>query len=222
MSADCQDFEYAATACKGSPPARLQHLDFNLDGYFLEYFVCWILFPESLLDVSSLHSLVCPVDIPRNHRSIQHLLSASANTLTFVCTLILFLAIALDGAALDLRTLRQLYTLTLDRREYIDDAPRRRCIASDLLFPPPQQQLALVVNVHATWPPPTRVQLAGIDRVLGVHPCIGSVTVNLFPDFKKVPPAKELVDVSGTFVWEMPLLMKMLGTRGALRVLQLA
>ncbi|KAF8156364.1 hypothetical protein K438DRAFT_1777449 [Mycena galopus ATCC 62051] len=214
-----EDFNCAVAACTGSAPTRLQHLDLDLDGYSLEYLVRWILFPESPLDVPSLHSLVCPVDIPRNYRSIQYLLGASTASLQYLR--LEHAHHSLDGAALDLRALRQLHTLTLDRREYIDDAPRRRCVASNLLFPSPPQQLAVIVNVRTTWPPPARVQLAGTDRVLGVHACIGSVTVNLFPVYlKKVPPAKELVDVSGTFVWETPLLMKRLGTRSALRVLQ--
>ncbi|KAF8185290.1 hypothetical protein K438DRAFT_1053825 [Mycena galopus ATCC 62051] len=74
-------FDCAVAAGRGSPPARLEHLELDLDGYFLEYFVRWILFPESPLEVSSLRSLVCPVDNPRNYHPIRHLLSASAPSL---------------------------------------------------------------------------------------------------------------------------------------------
>lgn len=122
------------------------------------------------------------------------------------------------AGTLDLRDLAQLHTLSFDTSPPIE--PRVLWLAGNLVFPPPEQALGLVLHVGTDSARPDVVQLADADRALALLPCITSVTVILAPLDGGEPRARELIDVSGAFVQGMPLLVSRLAGSAGLRVLR--
>ncbi|KAF7377993.1 hypothetical protein MSAN_00223200 [Mycena sanguinolenta] len=212
-----EDFTSAIAACAGSPPTPLEHLTLVLVPSMLEYFGRWILLEESPLDISCLQSLACQVHARPDYIALQPLLTASASTLHH-------LRLVKGGhheATVDLRGLRQLHTLSFDACPPIPGC--MRSLASTLVFPQPEQPIALVLTIYTN---NTRkyVAFADADRTLADLPCIASVTLLWLPRdcAGEDSSAHELIDVSDEFVPEMPLLVNRLRGTGALRVLQSA
>ncbi|KAF7354042.1 hypothetical protein MVEN_01091100 [Mycena venus] len=201
-------FPVALPGCVGSPPTQLETLSLHLDTPVLDHLVRWILHPQSPLDISRLRSLTCS---PRDHLAIQLLLTASAPSLQ---------CLRIDTSSdldriLDLREALHLHTLSLDIFPPVDE-----WLFEFLIFPSPQQPLALILNICTDNARLEDVQLANADRVLADFQWIMSLTVILSP----ISPGdtakpERFIDMSGAFMPEMPLLVARRG-RGALRVLR--
>ncbi|KAJ7785346.1 hypothetical protein DFH07DRAFT_948428 [Mycena maculata] len=203
---DNLDFAKTLAACAGSPPTQLEDLSIDLDTRVLGLLARWILLPQSPIDITRLRSLSCTVDGRFDHLAIQRLLNACAPSLQR-------LRLKNVAGTLDLRNLAQLHTLCLEVAPPLES--RVVWFMDNIVFPPPQQALGLVLRVAT----PSAVQLVWADRALALFPCITSVTA-IFETIDEEARERDLVDVSGAFVHRMPSVANRLAGRGPLRVLR--
>ncbi|KAJ7247171.1 hypothetical protein B0H12DRAFT_1073004 [Mycena haematopus] len=198
-------------------PIPLEHLSLDLCFNSLDSFVPWILSPESPVDISYLRSLECTIYMPLELVPIQRLLDATATSLQRLC--LGHYESFSQGVSLDLHALVHLYTLSLVI------CPLGMPPLSNLVFPP-QQALALVLDIHiihADDEHPELVRhLGDADRALAAL-SFKTVTVTVsfrLPKDEEARVMKKLIDVSDELIPEMPLLASKLGRAGALRILK--
>ncbi|KAF7349369.1 hypothetical protein MSAN_01726700 [Mycena sanguinolenta] len=210
-------------SCSSSSSIHLRHLVLRVRAIVLVQFVDWIANLESLFDFSCLRSLEYRADAPRDHLPIQRLLNAASPSLQHLCIQNhYFLTDKLHE--LDLRQLAQLRTLALDI--YLDDSESHNhqtlLSLGNFVFPPPQQQLALVLDVF-TEDEPQRTDitqhLAGIDHILARLP-FETVTIIVRAWYPEDGRKEKLLDVCDEFVPAMPLLASKPGRRDRLRILE--
>ncbi|KAF7349366.1 hypothetical protein MSAN_01726400 [Mycena sanguinolenta] len=204
---------------------HLRYLVLRLRAIVLIQFVDWVTNPESLFDFSCLHSLEYTTNHPSNQFPIQRLLNASSPSLQRLrIQKILLLSTVADEVKLDLRQLAHLRTLALDI--YLNDWEaynhERLLSLRNFVFPPPQQQLALVLDVF-TEEEPRRTdimqRLADVDHVVARLP-FETVTVIVWAWSPENGRKDKLIDVCDQFVPAMPLLASKPGRTDRLRILE--
>ncbi|KAJ6491985.1 hypothetical protein C8R45DRAFT_928300 [Mycena sanguinolenta] len=219
--------------------SHMWHLCLHVPVFFVHRFLDWITSPESPLDISCLFSLECTVHDLDIHLPIQRLLDASAPSLQHLCidnysfclsSYLFPVRMVVDVLAylhhkLDLHKLVHLHTLTLDiRLDIVEPRDRQRHLSLGLIFLPPLQKLALILNLESDNPRPKFLEaLASADSALAALPSISSVRVILWHWIAQNPPhtrKEPLIDICDAFIQQMPLLADRLADTGGLHVLK--
>ncbi|KAF8217424.1 hypothetical protein K438DRAFT_1794999 [Mycena galopus ATCC 62051] len=223
------NLDASIAACMDSCQAQLEDLSCSLHSDTFSVLGRWILHPKSPLKISCLRSFVCSVHDARANLVIQHFLGASALSLQHLGLK--------NGhhlsttSILDLHELTALRTLSLEIwLDIVPPAQHLRLLSvlslGNLVFPPLQQRLALVLTLHTNNGRREVVQLlAATDHVLAALPFITDISVTLQPrhvplDEPQVVQKERLKDVSAAFVQEMPSLLDRLAGKGTLRILR--
>ncbi|KAJ7204555.1 hypothetical protein B0H12DRAFT_1243632 [Mycena haematopus] len=196
------NFDAAVAACADSSPAQLEALSCALEPYTFALLVRWILRPQSTLNVSCLHSLVYTAHKLHETAVIQRLLDASAQSLRH---LRLNNVVFPPTHVLDLSQIAHLHLLSVGISQGI--APPSRVLNLDLAV--------YTWDVHRDVVP----LLADVDGALAAFTFIKNVTILISLTDPELRGSK-LVDVSGIFMQEMPLLAECLAKRGNRLVVQ--